>query len=84
VTAVEHEEEKKSAPAWLTWVPEKLAELRTFLREVRAELKKVTWPGRDEVVSTTFVVIATSVFFGFYLWALDLGFSRVLSVVLGK
>ena len=44
-----------------------------------AELKKVTWPSCTEVQSTTIVVIATTVFFGFYLWLLDLGFSRVLS-----
>ena len=48
--------------------------------EVRAELKKVTWPSRKEVYSTTLVVIATSIFFGFYLWGLDLVFSRALSL----
>ena len=54
------------------WVPRKIAEGRSFLSEVKAELKKVTWPSRKEVYSTTIVVIATSVFFGFYLWGLDL------------
>ena len=54
----------------------------TSSSEVRAELKKVTWPSRTEVHSTTIVVIATTVFFGFYLWLLDLGFSRVLSHLL--
>ena len=53
---------------------------RAFLTEVRAELKKVTWPSRGEVYSTTLVVIATSIFFGFYLWGLDLVFSRALSL----
>jgi preprotein translocase subunit SecE len=51
---------------------------------VRAELKKVTWPGRKEVYATTLVVMATTVFFGFYLWGLDLVFSRVLSQVLKR
>ena len=45
---------------------------RTFLAEVRAELRKVTWPSRKEVYATTIVVIVTSVFFGTYLWGLDL------------
>jgi preprotein translocase subunit SecE len=45
---------------------------RTFLTEVRAELRKVTWPSRKEVYATTIVVIITSVFFGTYLWGLDL------------
>ena len=73
-------------PAWLAntmgWGPRKIKEGRDFLTEVRAELKKVTWPSQKEVYSTTIVVIATTVFFGFYLWLLDLGFSRVLSHVL--
>jgi preprotein translocase subunit SecE len=66
------------------WLPNKWRELRTFLSEVRSELKKVTWPGRKEVYATTIVVMATTVFFGFYLWGLDIMFSRVLSQVLKR
>ena len=68
----------------LGWPGRKLAELRAFFSEVRSELKKVTWPSRKEVYSTTIVVIATSVLFGFYLWGLDLAFSRVMSLVLTR
>ena len=68
----------------LGWLPRKSAELKAFLIEVRTELKKVTWPGRQEVYATTLVVMATTVFFGFYLWGLDLVFSRVLSQVLKR
>ncbi len=67
------------ATSVLTLGPRKLKELRSFLSEVRAELKKVTWPSWQEVRSTTIVVIATTFFFGFYLWGLDLGFSEILS-----
>jgi preprotein translocase subunit SecE len=66
------------------WLPRKIAEGRSFLSEVRAELKKVTWPSRQEVYSTTLVVVATSIFFGFYLWGLDLALSRVLSLALKR
>ena len=71
-------------PGVIGWAPRKYAEGRAFLTEVRSELKKVTWPGRQEVKSTTLVVIATSIFFGFYLWGLDLVFSRILSLVLKR
>jgi preprotein translocase subunit SecE len=77
-------DEGKAAPGAvagaLGWPRRKLGEGRAFLQEVRGELKKVTWPSRKEVYSTTLVVIATSVFFGFYLWGLDLVFSRALSL----
>ena len=45
---------------------------REFFAEVRAEMKRVTWPGRKEVYATTVVVILTSAFFGLYLFGVDL------------
>ncbi len=84
VVSMEKGASEPSGPAWLRWLPNKLGELRQFFVEVKAELKKVTWPGRDEVRSTTVVVVATTIFFGFYLWALDLGFSQVLSLVVRR
>jgi preprotein translocase subunit SecE len=48
------------------------ARLTDFLTEVRSEMKRVTWPARKEVYATTIVVILTSMFFGVYLWGLDL------------
>jgi len=66
------------------WLPRKVGDGRAFLTEVRSELKKVSWPSKKEVYSTTMVVIATSIFFGFYLWGLDLAMSRVLSLVLKR
>jgi preprotein translocase subunit SecE len=75
-----------SQPAWLAstlgFAPRKIKEGKEFLSEVRAELRKVTWPSQKEVYSTTIVVLVTTVFFGFYLWALDLGFSWTISHVL--
>jgi preprotein translocase subunit SecE len=52
-----------------------------FLKETRAELKKVTWPSRDEVTSTTIVVIIATVFFGFYLFFMDIIFSWVITQI---
>jgi preprotein translocase subunit SecE len=47
-----------------------------FLKEVRAELKKVSFPTREEVVATTIVVIVTSVVFAIYLGIADMLISR--------
>ncbi|NLI48248.1 MAG: preprotein translocase subunit SecE [Acidobacteria bacterium] len=44
----------------------------SFISETKSELKKVSWPDQKEVYSTTIVVILTSVFFGFYLFLVDL------------
>ena len=71
-------------PAWLTWAPRKLGELKTFFAEVRSELKKVTWPSKKEVYATTLVVIVTTIFFGFYLYGLDLLLSEVFTRILRR
>ena len=50
---------------------------RVFLAQVKNEMERVTWPTRKEVYATTLVVIPTSVFFGLYLWGIDLVLTRV-------
>lgn len=50
-----------------------------YLRDVRNEAKKVTWPSRREVINTTIVVIIAVIFFGFYLFMWDVLFSWVLA-----
>lgn len=42
-----------------------------FFREVKAELKRVTWPARTEVLRWTGVVVAALVFFGVFVAVLD-------------
>lgn len=54
---------------------------RVFLTSVRAEMRRVTWPSRAEVYATTIVVILTSVFFGVYLWGLDLLLTWLVSLL---
>ena len=51
--------------------------MRTFLAETRSELKKVTFPSRDEVVATTIVVLIASVIFAIYLWVSDIVILKV-------
>jgi preprotein translocase subunit SecE len=48
-----------------------VASVREFLHDVRVEMKQVTWPSREDVISTTWVVIATVAFFGAYLAVVD-------------
>jgi preprotein translocase subunit SecE len=53
--------------------------MRLYLSEVRNELKRVTWPSQAEVYATTVVVILVSVFFGLYLFLLDIGIDRFVT-----
>jgi preprotein translocase subunit SecE len=51
---------------------QQLRRFRQFVIEVWAELKKTTWPGRQEVYGTTMVVIVTVLICAFFLWIVDL------------
>ena len=63
--------ERRERPEWLQKLMDYPARARTFLHEVRVEMKQVTWPSRSEIRSTTVVVILTTVFFAVFLWAVD-------------
>ena len=53
---------------WLTQIPTRT---RSFLADVRNEMRKVTFPSRKEVQATTTVVIITVTLFGIYFFVLD-------------
>jgi preprotein translocase subunit SecE len=51
---------------------------REFFRDTNAEMKKVTWPTRNEVVGTTVVVIVSTIVFALFLWGCDLVFYKAI------
>ncbi|HVT03382.1 MAG TPA: preprotein translocase subunit SecE [Thermoanaerobaculia bacterium] len=52
-----------------------------FYRETKSEMKKVSWPSRHEVVSTTTVVIVATIMFGVYLWVCDVTFYKIIDYI---
>jgi len=44
---------------------------RAYLGDIRSEMKRVTWPTRDRVQSTTLVVIVSVFIFAAYFYAVD-------------
>jgi len=65
---------------------EKIKELwqkaKQFFREVRVELKKVTWPSKKETIASTSVVLITVILVSFFLGIVDLGLSRLIKIFL--
>ncbi len=57
--------------------------LRSYLHDVRVEMRQVNWPSRLDVWSTTIVVTVTVAFFGVYFWLTDQVFSRLYVLVNG-
>jgi preprotein translocase subunit SecE len=54
-----------------------------FLREAKAELKKVTWPGKTQIWYSTLIVIVFTLCVSVYLGLLDFLFAWLFSGILG-
>jgi preprotein translocase subunit SecE len=55
-----------------------LEKIRLFLKEVKIEIKKVTWPSRRETMMSTVVVLIAVFIISFFLGFVDLGISKVM------
>ncbi|MGA3167304.1 MAG: preprotein translocase subunit SecE [Terriglobia bacterium] len=58
------------------------AQFRQYVSDVRVEMKRVTWPGKQEIYGTTVMVILTTFLFGIYFWICDQAFSRAVASAL--
>ncbi|UCC66642.1 MAG: preprotein translocase subunit SecE [Deltaproteobacteria bacterium] len=53
-----------------------------FLKEVKFELKRVTWPSRKDTLAGTAVVLIIVFIAAFFLGIVDLGLSKLIKIVL--
>ena len=60
----------------------RMARLTRFLREVRSELKKVSWPNKKELTANTIVVLVSVFFAATMIWIIDSICSRILKLFL--
>jgi len=57
--------------------------LASYFRGVRAEMKKVVWPTKQELGSYTVVVLVSCIVFALLFWGLDSGILAILKSLLG-
>jgi preprotein translocase subunit SecE len=55
-----------------------------FLKEVRFELKRVTWPSRKETLAGTMVVLIIVLIAASFLGIVDVGLSELIKTVLSR
>ena len=60
----------------------KWIQVRDYFYDVRTEMKRVTWPSKQEIYGTTVMVLITTFLFGFYFWVCDQAFYAGISRVL--
>ncbi len=56
--------------------------IKQFLREVKVELTKVTWPSKKQTMGSTSVVLILVLFIALFLGLVDLGLSNLVKMIL--
>jgi len=59
-----------------------LTRVKRFLREVRAELKKVSWPDKKELSAYTVVVFISVLVVAVVIWIIDTAFTDILKILI--
>ena len=54
-----------------------------YLKETRAELKKVNWPSRQEATNLTLIIIIVTTFMALLLGLIDYIFAKLFELILG-
>ena len=62
----------------------RLVKLTKFLREVRSELKKISWPSKKELTANTIVVLVSVFFAATLIWIIDGFFAQILQAILAR
>ena len=52
-----------------------------FLKEVQAELKKVTWPTQEQALRLTGIVVGVSLVVGLYIGVLDYALAKIVGLI---
>ncbi|HJQ36397.1 MAG TPA: preprotein translocase subunit SecE [Thermoanaerobaculia bacterium] len=77
-------EEKETGNAIVAKPKQWALSTREFFRDVNSEMRKVTWPTRNEVVGTTAVVIVSTIVFALFLWGCDVAFYKAIDFLFTK
>ncbi len=59
-----------------------MAKVIQFFKESKAELKKVVWPTKEDVISSIKVVIISTIIVALVLGLLDLGFTELFRILM--
>lgn len=60
-----------------------MEKITKFLKEVNAELRKVTWPTKDELIGSTIVVIVVSLILAVFIGVVDRVLASLVRAIFG-
>ncbi len=61
-----------------------MAKLKSFLKDIRLEMGKVSWPTKDELIGSTVIVLVSLALLSFFIGICDAGLSALVNVIMSK
>lgn len=68
---------------WIALQTDKGRKFAALVTEAKAEVRKVVWPTRQELIQTTMIVVVFVLFMALVLWGLDSLIGWIVSLVIG-
>ena len=56
--------------------------IANFVNEVKLEMLKVTWPGKDELIGSTAIVLISLVILAFFIGACDFLMAKIINIIM--
>ena len=64
--------------------PKRENAIQRFFRETIGELRKVSWPTREEAINMTIIVLVVMTTVSLFLWMIDLGAESLIKLAIGS
>ena len=58
-----------------------IGKIKKYVAEVRKEMKKVSWPTRDQLKESTIVVITTTLVFTVFIYIVDFVLDQAVGLI---
>lgn len=81
ITADKTKTDSKPAKTARADRPNVFARLAQYFRDVRAEMRRVVWPGRQEVINSSLVVVVTLIFFIVFTFIVDSVVFQIIDLI---
>jgi preprotein translocase subunit SecE len=59
-----------------------IGKAKQFFSEARQELKKVTWPSKQQTMNSTWVVMVVTAVLAGFMGIVDMGLSRLIGLIM--
>jgi preprotein translocase subunit SecE len=56
--------------------------VKQYFTEVAAEMKKVSWSSKEDIIASTVAVMASCVVLGIFIWVVDVIISNAMALIL--